>query len=182
MSARPWPRRASNSGAGPPAVTMRGATRLAMLGFVALAGYVIVSARQFGVRSDLGPGPGFFPFLLGLLLCGLALLWLLRDALAALRGRPAGEAWPEGAMPRAEAARRLLAVIVLLALAAVGLPRIGFALTGFLLVGLMMPLLEERRPVVVLLAALGAGPGLHALFAGALGVALPPLPFNLGWP
>ena len=61
-------------------MTIRGATRLAMLAIMALAAYVLVMAQQFGVRSDLGPGPGFFPFMLGLLLAGLATVWLARDA------------------------------------------------------------------------------------------------------
>lgn len=161
-------------------MTLRGATRIAVLGLAALACYAAISARRFGIRSDLGPGAGFFPFILGLALAGLALVWLARDLLA--RDGSVAQDWPEGPPPRGAAALRLLGLMALLVVCAVMLPRLGFALTVFLLVAVLLPLLAELRVAVVLSAALVAGPGLHTLFVRVLGVDLPVLAYAMGGP
>lgn len=155
---------------------MRGALRIAMLLAVALAAYVAATAWRLGVRSDLGPGAGFFPFALALLFGGLALLWLVLDLVAAWRGAPPPE-WPEGPPPRGPAAWRLGGVGGALVLAAAVMERLGFPLTVFALALALLLLMEERRPAILLPVALAAGPGFYALFSLVLRVELPAGPF-----
>jgi len=152
---------------------MRVALRLAMLVVLALAAYVAVTAWRLGVRSDLGPGAGFFPFVLAMLLACLAVLWLALDLLAVWRGRAAPQDWPEGPPPRGAAALRLLGLGMALVLAAAAMDQVGFPITVFALTAALLLLFEERRPAILLPVALAAGPGLYALFTVALGVELP---------
>jgi putative tricarboxylic transport membrane protein len=152
---------------------MRMAMRLAMLVALLLAAYVTATAWRLGVRSDLGPGAGFFPFVLALLLAFPALLWLALDQLAIWRGRAAPQDWPEGPPPRGAAALRLLGLCTVLVLATAVMDDLGFPVTVFVLSAALLLLFEERRPAILLPVALAAGPGLYALFTLALGVDLP---------
>ena len=154
---------------------MRVVVRVAMLLALALAVYVIATAWQLGIRSELGPGAGFFPFVLALLFGFLALLWLVLDLLSAWRGTTVPD-WPEGPPPQGPAALRLLGLCAALVLSAAVMERLGFPLTVFALTLVMLLLFEERRPAILLCAALAAGPGFYALFVLALGVELPPGP------
>jgi putative tricarboxylic transport membrane protein len=155
---------------------MRGTLRIAMLLALALAAYVAATGWRLGLRSDLGPGAGFFPFSLALLFGGLALLWLVLDLLAAWRGATVPD-WPEGPPPRGLAALRLAGLCGALVLAAAVMEWLGFPLTVFALSLALLLLFEERRLAVLLPVALVAGPGFYALFALALGVELPAGPF-----
>ena len=152
---------------------MRAAMRGAMLLALALAFYVGVTASRLGLRSDLGPGAGMFPFGLALLLAGLALLWLSLDLVAALRGHAGAPEWPEGPPPRGAAAVRLGGVLGALVVTACAMEHVGFPALALALAVALLLLLGERRPLVVGVVALLAGPGLFALFALGLGVGLP---------
>jgi putative tricarboxylic transport membrane protein len=67
----------------PPAATGRteGPARrvqvlLAQLGLAALGVYVALAARSLGLWTELGPGPGLFPLILGIALLGLTAVWV----------------------------------------------------------------------------------------------------------
>lgn len=116
--------------------------------------------------EDFGPGPGFFPVLLGLALLALGALYLVT-----LR-KPV-----EDGAPSPFADRRLLArpLVVLLSLLAVALlfDRLGFLLTVFLWVALLLRFLEKYRAVTSVGLGLAFSLGFYLLFHAWLRMPLP---------
>lgn len=121
-----------------------------------------------------GPGPGFFPLWLGVLLMVLAGVWAGQVA----RGRNVHE--PEPVAPRGPLAVTLVLgalLVVILVLDVVGYQLAMTALVLFILVAV-----GRRRWFESIVVALLAGFGMYALFANVLQVYLPTagVPFLAG--
>ncbi|GAA4323331.1 hypothetical protein GCM10023144_04100 [Pigmentiphaga soli] len=140
------------------------AKRLSAVALMALSLAIVCSAVQFGVYSDIGPGPGLFPMVLGALLCLLTVAWLTLP-----QSGDEGEAEPAPAGGPARAAA--VAAIVLFAI--VAMPLLGFALTAFAVAAAGMRAVGGQGWRATLAVAAAAGAGSAYLFQKLLEVPLP---------
>ena len=116
-----------------------------------------------------GPGPGFFPLWLGVLLCVLAVLWawqVLRPNTPGTTPESTSDAEPS---ERRQAALVLAGLVVLVPL----LDLFGYQLAMFLFVLYVLLVVSRRKPLGALVIAALAGFGVYALFANVLQVYLP---------
>ncbi len=131
-----------------------------------------------GLMYGLGgfglPGPGFFPFVAGLILVGLALT-VIGDAIVK-HGKVAGEE-SERFFPQNDSWKRVVQVLFALCLYIFGVERLGFFLTTFIFMLLMLRL-EPRKWRVTLPAAFLSTLFFYALFEALLKV---PLPRGILW-
>ena len=129
---------------------------------------------QLSLSDRLGPGPGFFPFWLGLIgavLCGV----LLAGALKQRDGEEAGEP----VLPRGAGAGRVLAILGAIAGAAALLEPLGYRLTALLFLGVLAPVLGARSPLVIGAVALVGSFGVYLVFNDWLDVLLPTGPLGI---
>ena len=131
-------------------------------------------ARSYSLIDELGPGPGFFPFWLGLIGTVLSLVLLAQS----WRGRSIGEV-PEALWPDRAGALRALALVGGLILSALLLSPAGFRATAFVFTAALLVALGVRRPVVIAVFALVSSFGLFHVFYYWLKVPLPVGPFGL---
>ena len=133
--------------------------------------YVVYGGSKLSYVSDVGPGPGFFPFWIGIgfLLFGVYQM-VLSYSSARRHAGPIVPIWSGSG--RAMGAWLGLVVAITL------FRWIGFAL-GFVLLTVFLIVVLDRRPVLL---ACGIGVGLalafHLVFETALGVSLPAGPWG----
>jgi putative tricarboxylic transport membrane protein len=144
---------------------------IAAAGLAAFGIYVVYGGSKLSYVSDVGPGPGFFPFWIGI---GFLLLGAYQMVLSyASARRHSGHV-----APLWSGSGRALGAWIGLAVAIALFRWIGFAL-GFVLLTIFLIVVLDRRPVVL---ALGIGAGLalafYLLFEIALGVSLPVGPWG----
>lgn len=126
------------------------------------------SARLLPYGVVRNPGPGFFPWWLGLSLGLLSLVLLGQTLLGPSEPRD------EGASRRW---RKVLGVLVVLAAYALALEPVGYPIVTFLLVLFTLRVTEPHRwPLALGMALLAAG-GSYLVFAVWLSVPLPAGPF-----
>ena len=112
-----------------------------------------------------GPGPGFFPLWLGVLLMLMAVIWGVQVA----RGRNVHQ--PE---PVAAGGRRAVALVLgALLVAVLLLDVIGYQLAMAVLVLFLLLVIAGRRLIESVVVALLASFGIYAMFANVLQVYLP---------
>lgn len=131
-------------------------------GIVAVFGAVTAFlAFRLGLWVSFGPGPGFFPFIMGLLLVVLAGLWVLE---ARRVGYEVAESVDR---------RRTIAVIGSLLVLALVLELVGFQLTMLIFLLFHLKVLGKQKWITtIIVSALGSF-GAFALFNNVLGVQLP---------
>jgi len=141
--------------------------QIAALCFMVFSALVVWESVDLEYYSELGPGPGFFPFWLGTGLGALSLFWLVQ--VSGRLGRP-----KEGAfLPQQGGIVRILSSMAALVALAGLMNRLGFQLTMFLfLVFLLMALGRQRLWVTLIIAFLGSV-GVYHLFGSYLDVTLP---------
>ena len=131
-------------------------------------------AYGYALKDALGPGPGFFPFSLGLIGAVLSLVLLVQSR----RGRAVAEVvtglWPDRA-----GALRAAALLGGLALFALLLEPAGFRLTALVVTAGLLVALGVRRPLAIAAFALVSSFGLFHVFYHWLKVPLPVGPFGL---
>ncbi|NJC23698.1 putative tricarboxylic transport membrane protein [Arthrobacter pigmenti] len=145
---------------------------------MALAAAVIFTSFGLGYWTTLGPGPGFFPFWIGILLATSSAVWLVQ----ALRGNPnvivPAEA-PVAVDPAAEStaptAKKRPIWIVLLSLIVLAslLDVLGFQLTMFAFLLFQLKFQGGRKWPLSLIIALVGSFGVFHLFTDVLQVTLP---------
>lgn len=130
----------------------------------AFLGYHAVGLRY---NTPLGPGPGFFPVWLSLLLGLLGIGVLLRASLA----RP--EPLPEDFIAPRSGYARMAAVLVALLAVPLVMPVLGFRLTmlGFYLA--LLSVLGRRHPVETAILSLLGSFGVYHVFVELLSQPLP---------
>lgn len=154
-------------------ISMQRAYQATGLLLLALAVFLGIRAAGLPYYSSLGPGPGFFP----LWLCGLLGLFAVAMIVQATFGTP--EDAPADVLPDRAGWLRIGAAVAALAATAGLVAVLGFRITTFLFYLVLLPALGSRNPVlIVVLAAIGSF-GVHWLFSGMLGLALPA--GVLGW-
>lgn len=124
----------------------------------------IIGATDLGYW-DRGPGPGFFPLWMGVLLSALSLIWAVQTRRATTV--PRQQAAPDGGV------RQILQTLAGLGTLILLLNPIGYQLAMFLFVLYVLLMVTRRRLLEALVFAVVAGPGVYALFANVLQVYLP---------
>jgi putative tricarboxylic transport membrane protein len=138
--------------------------------FLALGIYVAISARRMEYFTSIGPGAGFFPFWLGLLMTVFAVVWLGQVSF----GSPV--AAPEDFVPDRAGVARIVAVLAALVLLTALIDRVGYCL-AMLAFSLGLLVGVGRQPLILSLPfALAASFGFYYVFRYWLGVQLPPSP------
>jgi hypothetical protein len=141
--------------------------------FLALGVYVVLEARRMEYFTPIGPGAGFFPFWLGVLLVVLAAVWLGQVSLGAR------VVIPPDFLPERAGATRILVVLGALVLLVAAIDRLGYclAMLAFAL-GLLVGV--GRQPLAISLPiALAGSFGVYHVFRYWLGVHLPPSAIDL---
>ena len=138
-----------------------------------LAGFVAVESLRFRYDTSLGPGPGFFPFWLAVLLGALAIVMLFQAGLGRLEPMPSDFFASRGGY------LRMGAVVVAMVATTLLLEPVGFCLTMLAVYLFLLLTLGRQRAIVMALVALGGSFGVYHLFVRWLKV---PLPRGLlGW-
>ena len=148
---------------------MRRIYQVASLAFLALGLFLASQGRALGIagRFGPGPGPGFFPFWVGLGLAALSLAWLGQVTLRPVPGAP-----PDF-VPERDGQVRVVSVVAALVGFAVALTGLGFdlAMLGFLIALFLAFGREHVLPKIVL--AVAGSFGVHYVFEKLLEVPLP---------
>jgi len=132
-----------------------------------LAAFLVREALQLRYYTPLGPGPGFFPFWLSILLAGLAVAMFWQ----ATFGAP--EARPEGFFADRAGYVRIVAIVAALG-GVIGLmDALGFCLVMLGFYAFLLLVLGRQHPVVTGIIALAGSFGVYYVFVHWLGVPLP---------
>lgn len=117
--------------------------------------------------TELGPGPGFFPFWLSAIMGILTIVWLVRVLIGPR------EPLPEGLLPNRSGALRILSVLAALIVYALVSDILGFrvSMLAFLLFVLYGPG-RQSVPMTIAIAILGSF-GTYHLFHDVLDTHLP---------
>jgi uncharacterized membrane protein len=144
------------------------ASSLFWLGFGIL---FVIGAWQQGLVKKGVPGPGFLPFICGIVLIGLALMVLI-PALGSGKKEDEGGAAQEKFFPEKGSRQRLIYALTALVAYGICLPYLGFLLTTFVFMLFMFRLMEPQKWFRVFLLSLATALLAYLLFA-ALEVQLP---------
>jgi putative tricarboxylic transport membrane protein len=148
-------------------MSLRRGWQAAALALLALFGFFVFESLRLSLTDALGPGPGFFPFWLGVLGAILA-----ATLLAQLRTvRPDREA-DELAFDRA-GTRNVVLVLAGLAVAGGALELAGFRLAMLALLVYILVVLGVRRWLAIALFAAAGSFGVYHVFYDLLKVPLP---------
>lgn len=146
---------------------MRRSYQLTGLVFLLLAAFLGYHAWGLSYYTPLGPGPGFFPLWICILLALLASVVFLH---ATFR-QP--HALPEGFFATASGYRRIAAILIALFAVAALLPTLGFRLTMLVFYLALLSLLDRRHPLETVILALIGSFGAFHLFVEFLSHPLP---------
>lgn len=140
--------------------------QIAALAFLAVAAVLGWEAARLTYYSSLGPGPGFFPVWLCVVLGALSLS-IFVGAMIARRPLPA-DFWPER-----QGIVRIAIVLTALVFVVLALKTLGFRLTMLAFALVLLLALGRRNPIEVVAVALLASVGVYALFVDHLRLSLP---------
>ena len=129
--------------------------------FVVVGVYVLVSSIDLGLWTSLGPGPGMFPFAMGVLLVAMSVVWLFQE----LRNPSETPGGVDG--------RLVIAVVVSLAVLAAVLDLLGFQLSMFAFLLYHLKVRGRRGWLSSLIIALAGSVGAFYAFNYGLNVSLP---------
>ena len=133
-----------------------------------LSGYVIRESWLMPASATFGPGPGFLPLWLGVLLAALALILLVTAWRRRVTEKDGHSPFPGG--------RALLSVgLVLLGLAlyTVLMEWLGFLVDTFLFVAYLLGIVEKERWPMTFLTAILTTAALYVIFQLLLTITLP---------
>ncbi len=128
---------------------------------------ILWQAGRMEYLTSIGPGPGFFPWWLGLILTGLSIVWLLS---ATRRSAEKGE---HGFFPEWRGLRRILLVTGAIIASGLAMEFVGFQLTMFFFVAFVLTTLGWRRWALTAILSSVLSFGVYHLFTRWLDVTLP---------
>lgn len=152
---------------GPSKNAMRRTYQITGLVFLLLAAFLGHHAWGLSYYTPLGPGPGFFPLWLCILLALLAVVVFLQ---ATFR-QPV--ALPENFFAPASGYRRIAAILISLFAVATLMPTFGFRLTMLAFYLALLSLLGRRHPLETLVLAVIGSFGTFYVFVEFLSQPLP---------
>jgi putative tricarboxylic transport membrane protein len=141
----------------------------------------LVASLDLGYWTSLGPGPGFFPFWLGVVLTVLSAVWVAQEVRSGrsdvaspetVGGESPGpldeqDAPPEYSLPM------VLAIVVSLCVLAATLENVGFQVSMLLFLLFHLVVLGRRGWLLSIVIAAAGSFGIFVVFTQVLGVALP---------
>ncbi len=133
-----------------------------------LSGYVIWEASQMPPSATFGPGAGFLPFWLGVILTALAAILLVSAV-----QRPATEKDRGSVFPGKQALLSISGVMIGLAAYISLIEVLGYLLDTFLLVLFLMKVVERERWRLSLIVSVCTTVGLFVTFQLLLQITLP---------
>jgi putative tricarboxylic transport membrane protein len=138
------------------------------LAFAALSLATLILSLQYPYHDKLGPGPGFFPFWMGIItgVLSLALLGQITFTQSAPYGK-------NKLLPNREGGKRILAVLIALAICLALLDFLGFRLSLLLFLLFLPPALGVRNWWVSAVFAVAGSFGIFHAFYYWLKVPLP---------
>jgi putative tricarboxylic transport membrane protein len=147
--------------------------------FLLLLGLAVVwGSTQLGFWVNLGPGPGFFPLILGTLLILLSVAWFVQ-ARTVERHPPAAEdeglLEPDGSGEEVPDVpyKRVDTIVASLVLLAVGMDLLGFQLSMLFFLVFHLRVLGRRRWLLTAIVSVAGSFGVFSLFTMLLSVGLP---------
>lgn len=152
---------------------MKRADMITGIVLLALSGYVIWESWMMPKSMTFGPGSGFLPFWLGILMALLAAI--LMAGAWFRRPDPAGKA----PFPAGRALLRVTAVMVGLGVYISLMEVLGFVLNTFLFVAYLMWAVEREKAKLTVLVAVLTTAGLYIIFQVLLGITLPKSMFGI---
>jgi putative tricarboxylic transport membrane protein len=139
-------------------------TSIVLLG---MAAFLAREALKLRYYSPLGPGPGFFPVWLAVLLVVLAAAMLWQATFRT------PEAMPDDFFPDRSGYLRIAAVLGALVWVIVLMDSLGFCLVMLAFHAFLLVVLGRQHPVVTGIIALAGSFGVYYVFVHWLGVPLP---------
>ena len=146
---------------------MKRGWRAAAVALLATFAFFIFESWQLSLRDTLGPGPGFFPFWLGVLGAVLAVFLLAQLHLNRV------DLGTEALVFDRAGVRNAVLVLVGLIVATALLDVVGFRLSMLLLVPYLLVVLDVRNWVAVGICAVAGSFGVYYVFFDLLKVPLP---------
>lgn len=137
--------------------------------FLALSVFVAYRAINLEFYTILGPGAGFFPLILAVVLSGFSIALFLRASIAPMDDLPA----ESDQLPTLRGLGRVAVVVLALSVVAFLFERIGFRPVMAAFLFFMLTVLGGRRYWTSALFAAGFAFGTYYLFVDLLGVPLP---------
>jgi putative tricarboxylic transport membrane protein len=132
-----------------------------------LAGYVIYEAWMMPPSGTFGPGSGFFPYWLGIILAGLSLILVIG---AAVRPKDPKDVSPFPARQALFSVAKVLGGLILFTLL---METMGFIVNTLLFVTYLMKVVQRERWWLTLLIAVATTACLYIVFQILLGITLP---------
>ena len=129
--------------------------------------YLMFQGLNLRIQGQFGPGPGFFPFWVGLILAALSLVWLGRITL----GPPTTMA-PDFIPPRPQVVIIGAVVVAMIAFMLLLRP-IGFTLAMLVLLLFLFFVMDRQFAVAKIAIAFVGSFGVHWVFEQILRVPLP---------
>lgn len=136
-------------------------------GCVIFAGWVMMESLKLQFYTKLGPGPGFFPFILGGVFGLLSAAWFIQIAMSKSRKDE------KSILPDRAALLRVLAILAGLAAVALLMDTLGFQLSMLIFLFVLIKFLGKQKPVVTTIVSLAGSVGIFHLFGKFLDLSLP---------
>lgn len=138
----------------------------AAAGCVAFAIGVVMESLKLQFYTKLGPGPGFFPCILGGLFGLCSIIWLIQIFMENPENNDEQQATKTGLSS---------VIVILVGLAAVAflMDIIGFQLSLFLFLFILIKFLGEQKLVLTTIISIFGSVGVYYLFSKLLDLALP---------
>jgi putative tricarboxylic transport membrane protein len=146
---------------------LRRANQFVSLAFIAVGLYVLSESRSMTLFTEIGPGAGFFPFCLGIILVGLSALSLVQLYLKPTEGAA------ESFLPGTTGIVRIAAIVGSLFLFALLMENLGFSLTMLAFLLFLLLVLGRQRPAITAIISLAGSFGIFYIFRNWLDVQLP---------
>ncbi len=136
------------------------------LSFLGISGYIIWASKDLEYYTKLGPGGGFFPLWLGVIMSGLTLIWLIQE----IRKK---ERIDHPFIPAGADIMRIIFTIIALLAVSLLMDLIGFQLTMFFFLIFLLKILGKQSLLISLIVALLGSFGIYHIFTRFLDVILP---------
>ena len=152
-------------------VVMRRNSLIAGILFLVFSIIVMGTAWSMEYYSSIGPGPGFFPFWLSLILGLLSIIWIIQVA-RTKKDSDAGDN-DSGFLPKGKGLLRILSIVGALAFMILAMDTVGFQLPMFAFLIFLLYVLGKVKPLTTLIIAAVGSFGLFYVFTLLLDVQLP---------